>query len=147
MEPDLISTEAAARLCGVSRRIIRKWFDYGWVKGHRRSPRAFVRIDRADIERLTCEGWATVGESTGLITTGQAARITGVSTQTVARWIDQGYLAGFRIPGSSHRRILRDDLVRLGGEIRIPLDWSQARRVVPVHREKSPKLRAKRTNQ
>lgn len=55
-------------------------------------------------------------------TTGEAAAICDLSMQTIIRAIDRGDLPGFRIPGSTHRRIpglrLREWMERHG----IPLD-------------------------
>ncbi len=44
------------------------------------------------------------------ITTGEASRICGVSQQTIIRWFDERRLQGYIIPGSSHRRILKESL-------------------------------------
>lgn len=43
-------------------------------------------------------------------TTGQAAALLGFSQQAVIRNFDAGRLAGFRIPGSRHRRIMASAL-------------------------------------
>lgn len=40
-----------------------------------------------------------------MLTTGQVARVMGVSVRIVANWISRGELKGFRIPGSRHRRV------------------------------------------
>jgi len=42
-----------------------------------------------------------------LLTVYEAAALLGVSPATIRRAIDKGKLAGFRIPGSKHRRISR----------------------------------------
>jgi len=39
------------------------------------------------------------------LTTGEIATMCGMSQQTVIRQIDRGFLKGFRIPGSTHRRV------------------------------------------
>lgn len=56
------------------------------------------------------------------LTTAQAAKVTGVSARTVAKWYDEGLVKGFKIPGSTHRRVslasLRELLVNCG----LPLD-------------------------
>ena len=53
-----------------------------------------------------------------ILTTGQVARVMGVSMRTVVRWIDQKQLKGFVIPGSQHRRVeekhLREFMKELG---------------------------------
>jgi excisionase family DNA binding protein len=38
------------------------------------------------------------------LTTGEIAEVCDMSQQTVIRQIDKGFLRGFKIPGSSHRR-------------------------------------------
>ncbi len=60
--------------------------------------------------------WATKQ----VFTTGEAARISRLSLQTIIRYFDNGRLKGFRVPGSSDRRILRSDLVQLMRRRRIP---------------------------
>jgi excisionase family DNA binding protein len=45
-------------------------------------------------------------------TTGQVSRICQVATSTVNKWFDSGQLKGFRVPGSRHRRIPRENLVK-----------------------------------
>ncbi len=47
-----------------------------------------------------------------VFTTGEAAQICNISQQTVIRCFDNGRLQGFRVPGSDHRRIPRDSLMR-----------------------------------
>lgn len=39
------------------------------------------------------------------LTTGEIATICGVAPRTAMMWIDRGQLAGFRLPGMSHRRV------------------------------------------
>ncbi len=43
-------------------------------------------------------------------TTGDVARICNVTKRTVIKWIDGGKLKGYRIPGSSHRRVSAESL-------------------------------------
>lgn len=45
------------------------------------------------------------------MTTGEVAKICCVASRTVCSWIDRGLLKGFRVPGTSHRRVLRSDLI------------------------------------
>lgn len=47
-----------------------------------------------------------------VFTTGEVARLCGVSTQTIIRCFDAGRLRGFRVPGSRSRRIPRSELLR-----------------------------------
>lgn len=46
------------------------------------------------------------------LTTGQIGRICEVSPKLVCKWIDQGFLPGWRVPGSADRRALSSDLGR-----------------------------------
>lgn len=55
-------------------------------------------------------------------TTGSAAKICGVSQQTIIRCFDAGKLKGFRVPGSTFRRITRVGLFAFMVEYGIPLD-------------------------
>lgn len=54
-------------------------------------------------------------------TTGQAAKICNVATQTMIRCCEATRLEYFRIPGSLHRRIPHDSLVTFMREHNIPL--------------------------
>lgn len=61
-------------------------------------------------------GKAYVGDSDyamdAKLTTGQAARLSGMSPKTIARLIDDGRLRGMRYAPSGHRYIMRSDLMR-----------------------------------
>ena len=57
-----------------------------------------------------------------IFTTGEAARVCGVSQQTIIRCFDSGKLHGFRVPGSRFRRIPRGDLIRFMKSNGIPVD-------------------------
>ena len=67
-------------------------------------------------------------------TTGEVARICGISQQTVIRCFDTGRLRGFRVPGSRFRRIPRDQLLHFMKENNIPLDKIErsAKRVLVI---------------
>jgi len=43
----------------------------------------------------------------------EVARLVGVSPRTVQRWIAEGYLEPFHLPGSGHPRIPLDQVVAL----------------------------------
>ena len=45
-----------------------------------------------------------------VFTTTEAAKALGFSNRTITRCVDSGILPGFRIPGSTHRRIPEDSL-------------------------------------
>jgi two-component system response regulator RpaA len=57
-----------------------------------------------------------------IYTTGQVAKILGVAPRTVTKCFDSGKLKGYRIPGSSARRIPHDSLVKFMSENQIPLN-------------------------
>lgn len=56
-----------------------------------------------------------------VFTTGQVAKICQVAPRTVSKWFDSGRLRGYRIPGSSDRRIPRENLIRFLKENHMPL--------------------------
>lgn len=55
-------------------------------------------------------------------TTGEAAKLCRLSQQTVIRCIDAGTLKGYRVPGSSHRRVTRGELARFIEASGLPTD-------------------------
>jgi excisionase family DNA binding protein len=58
-----------------------------------------------------------------VLTTGQCARLAGVCTAVVTRWIDSGQLPGYRHPGSGrHRRVRPADLARFLELHGVPLE-------------------------
>jgi excisionase family DNA binding protein len=58
-----------------------------------------------------------------LLTTGQIATICRVSQQTVIRVAESGDLKFFRVPGSTHRRFMVDDVRRFMTAHEIPVQW------------------------
>lgn len=74
-----------------------------------------------------------------IMTTGEVAKVTGVNVRKVARWIDTGELPGWRIPGSTDRRVHRDDLRRFMAthnmRVRGPVGAAYDRRVMVVSGE------------
>lgn len=55
-----------------------------------------------------------------VLTTGQVAKLCGVATQTVCKWISLGLLKGYLLPGSTHRRIPAEEVERFMRENGIP---------------------------
>ncbi len=47
-----------------------------------------------------------------VFTPAEVARILVVTPRTVTKWIDTGFLRGFRVPGSLDRRVPHDSLIR-----------------------------------
>jgi ActR/RegA family two-component response regulator len=60
--------------------------------------------------------------SSGVLTTGQVARICRVAPRTVSKWFDRGQLTGYKIPGSRDRRIPVRQLVSFMKEHGMPTD-------------------------
>lgn len=56
------------------------------------------------------------------LTTAEVGRLTGVSCRTAARWIDEGRLHGYRLPGSDHRRVQPAELLAFVRRENLPLD-------------------------
>ncbi len=46
-----------------------------------------------------------------VFTTGEVAKLCRVSSRTAAKWIDNGLLKGWRVPGGKDRRVSRAALV------------------------------------
>jgi excisionase family DNA binding protein len=57
------------------------------------------------------------------LSTGEAARITKTSVQTVIRWINEGMLKAWKVPGSRFRRIEEKDLRHFMVKHNIPLHF------------------------
>ena len=57
-----------------------------------------------------------------IYTTGEVSRICKVATTTVNKWFDTGRLKGFRVPGSRHRRIPRENLIAFLRDHGMPMD-------------------------
>lgn len=45
-----------------------------------------------------------------VLTSGDIAKLISVAPKTVAKWIDDGHLSGYRLPGSNRRRVTRTNL-------------------------------------
>lgn len=61
-------------------------------------------------------------KATDVLTTGEVARVCGVSTTKVGRWIDEEFLKGFKVPGGVARRVMRKDLAEFMAKHKVPLD-------------------------
>jgi excisionase family DNA binding protein len=51
------------------------------------------------------------------MTTGEAARELRIGVNTLVRWIEKGKVPAWLVPGSTHRRINRADLVKLAATL------------------------------
>jgi CheY-like chemotaxis protein len=56
------------------------------------------------------------------LTTGDVARICGVTIRTVIKWFEQGRIEGFRLPGSRDRRFTVEATARFLRDNGMPLD-------------------------
>lgn len=65
-----------------------------------------------------------------VFTTGETAKICHVSQQTIIRSFDNGTLKGFRVPGSTFRRIPESSLRTFMADNNIPLEWLDGK---PAH--------------
>jgi excisionase family DNA binding protein len=65
-------------------------------------------------------------------TTGDVARLCQVTKRTVIKWIDDGQLKGYRIPGSSHRRVTLEALRDFLRRHRLPGFGAVRRRILIV---------------
>ena len=86
-----------------------------------------------DVKPLSPIGRGTVVDKK-VFTTGEVATLTGLSQQTVIRCFDSGRIGGFRVPGSSSRRIPREELELFMRTNQIPMgdDDSPAYRVLLI---------------
>jgi excisionase family DNA binding protein len=63
--------------------------------------------------------------SKDVFTTGDVARLCGVTIRTVIKWFEQGRLEGYRLPGSRDRRFTRDAVRRFLEASDLPVSLSQ----------------------
>ncbi len=80
---------------------------------------AAIEVPVKPVEAERTERRPIVGEE--VFTTGQVAKICKAGPSIVKQWIDSGRLKGYRIPGSQHRRIPREYLIRFLKEHGKPL--------------------------
>lgn len=78
---------------------------------------------------------ASVARIRDILTAGEVARLCRVSPRTAARWIDDGILTGYRVPGSLDRRVALSDFEHFatanfaGAHREAILVWVRERRV------------------
>ena len=56
-----------------------------------------------------------------VLSSGEVAQICHVAPRTAQKWIDEGLLKGYRIPGSRDRRVPVDEMVRFLKKHNMPL--------------------------
>ncbi|WDE07138.1 response regulator [Thalassomonas viridans] len=62
------------------------------------------------------------------LSSGQIAKLCGVHLRTVIRWIEQGYLKGYKLPGRGNNRVLKQDFIRFLQESNMPIPQELARK-------------------
>lgn len=67
-----------------------------------------------------------------VLTPKEAARLCGLSSQTITRAFDAGRLKGYRVPGSKFRRIPRAELLRFMSHHGMPLPEGESLSLQPV---------------
>lgn len=71
-------------------------------------------------------------ERRAVYTTGQVAALCRVTKRTVIKWIESGRLPGFRLPGSTHRRVAAAALAAFLKAHRLPVADAIRRRILVV---------------
>ncbi|WDE10221.1 response regulator [Thalassomonas haliotis] len=61
------------------------------------------------------------------LSSGQIAKLCGVHLRTVIRWIEQGYLKGYKLPGRGNNRVLKQDFIAFLKESNMPIPRELAR--------------------
>jgi len=56
-----------------------------------------------------------------ILTTGALAKLFGVAPRTAVKWLETGLLKSYRVPGSTHRRVLRSEAVAFAKRTGTPL--------------------------
>ena len=68
------------------------------------------------------ERYVRMAKKKRVLTTGDVARICNVSSRIAVKWIDGGFLQGYRIPHSKDRRVLVTELKKFLEEHNMPMD-------------------------
>lgn len=112
-DPDAstLTPAQAARLAGVSLKLVRRWTGSGELPSTANPVTKHRRIRRDDLTAFLARR-GDAREPTGpLLTTGQVAKVAGVNRKLVWRWVSSGRLPYEAHPASKRRRIRRDDLM------------------------------------
>ena len=104
----------AAKMLGVSNRTVSGWFDSGKLRGYRVEGPHEIRIPHEALAKYLTK----IGNKNAIptndkkakgkqiaYTSVQAAKICGVSSQTIKRWVKSGKLKGYFIAGKRIRKI------------------------------------------
>ena len=65
-----------------------------------------------------------------VLTSGDVARICNVASRTAQKWIDNGSLKGYRVPGSKDRRVTKASLIEFMQANNMPIHISSKRNVI-----------------
>jgi len=80
-----------------------------------------MRINHEFKRKINAPNPQPNGDPMKIFSTGKAAKIVGVCPRTLNKWIDTGKLEGFRIPGSLHRRVTRESLIKFLNSSGMPI--------------------------
>lgn len=116
----------AAEILQASNRSVTKWFDSGKLRGYRIPGNPALRIKHQELvkflRRKNLADRIPKAKSNQICyTSGQAAKIIGVTSATVSRWVRKGDLRGYYIPGSQDRRIEHENLIKFAKQHGRPL--------------------------
>jgi excisionase family DNA binding protein len=99
----LISSKDVAARLGVSQATVSRAAARGWLRPALVTPGGHRRFSVADVEAYAA-ALADGSEDAGLLTTGEAARLLGVSQPTLNRAVRRGRLRPARTTPGGHRR-------------------------------------------
>ena len=108
----------AANLLQASNRSVTQWFDSGKLRGYRIPGDRQWRINYSELVKLLKRKELkdripkSETKPQKCFTTGQAAKIIGVSSATVIRWIRSNELKAYSVPGTQDRRIEHANLLK-----------------------------------
>ena len=136
--PKFCTTGEAAKLLNLSRKLICKLFDNGYIEGfvipvsnHRRIlsnsltnllEKLSVGMPINSTQSQEDENIKRNSVISRVYTTGEVARICGISRQGVIRRYNKGLINGYLIPGSRYRKITHKNLVDFMIKNNIPLE-------------------------
>lgn len=121
------TTKQVAKLLGVCKNTVCVLFDKGELEGYRNGSfndicirqRGLISfLEKHKVPFILWDDEIHTDEK--YYTTGQAAKISGLSVNTIIRRFDSGKLKGFRIPGSRFRRIFKLPFIAFLEENSIP---------------------------
>ena len=112
------TTNQVAKILDVCRNTVCALFDSEKLGGYRKGPQDDRCIRQGDlisffkkhkVPFIFRDNKVYIDEE--YYTTGQAAKISGLGTNTIIKLFDSGKIKGFRIPGSRFRRIFKSPFI------------------------------------